>query len=303
MRSLEDFEILVYGAILLAVLLFMPQGILEGVRRLLGKRKRAGDMSGEILVITGLEKSFGGLRAIADLDLAVQTGKIQAVIGPNGAGKTTLFNLIAGVFPPTRGDFHFAGKKLNGRKPHEIARMGISRTFQNVELFAHMTALENVMLGRHGRLRAGIFQAGLRLSGMRREERECRERAFEELGFMGLAEKAALDALSLPLGEQKLLEIARALATEPKLLLLDEPAAGLNPRDTAQLSETILRIRERGITILLVEHDMNLVMEISDVVSVLNYGRKIAEGTPREIQRNPEVIAAYLGEEGNGAPA
>jgi len=260
-------------------------------------------MSGEILVISGLEKSFGGLRAISDLDLAVQPGKIQAVIGPNGAGKTTLFNLIAGLFPPTRGDFHFAGKKLNGRKPHEIARMGVSRTFQNVELFARMTALENVMLGRHGRLRAGIFQAGLRLSGMRREERECRERAFEELGFMGLAEKAALDALSLPLGEQKLLEIARALATEPKLLLLDEPAAGLNPRDTARLSETILRIRERGITILLVEHDMNLVMEISDVVSVLNCGRKIAEGPPREIQRNPEVIAAYLGEEGNGAPA
>jgi len=260
-------------------------------------------MSGEILVISGLEKSFGGLRAISGLDLAVQPGKIQAVIGPNGAGKTTLFNLIAGLFPPTRGDFHFSGKKLNGRKPHEIARMGVSRTFQNVELFARMTALENVMLGRHGRLRAGIFQAGLRLSGMRREERECRERAFEELGFMGLAEKAALDALSLPLGEQKLLEIARALATEPKLLLLDEPAAGLNPRDTARLSETILRIRERGITILLVEHDMNLVMEISDVVSVLNYGRKIAEGPPREIQRNPEVIAAYLGEEGNGAPA
>jgi branched-chain amino acid transport system ATP-binding protein len=181
--------------------------------------------------------------------------------------------------------------------------MGISRTFQNVELFAHMTALENVMLGRHSRLQTDIFRAGFRLPGMRREERECRERALAELHFMGLAEKAALDALSLPLGEQKLLEVARALATEPKLLLLDEPAAGLNPRDTAQLSETILKIRERGITILLVEHDMNLVMEISDIVSVLNYGRKIAEGSPREIQRNPEVIAAYLGEEGNGASA
>jgi len=248
-------------------------------------------------------RSFGGLAAVAEVDFYVDEGDILGLIGPNGAGKTTLFNLIAGLFPPTRGDFHFAGKKLNGRKPHEIARMGVSRTFQNVELFARMTALENVMLGRHGRLRAGIFQAGLRLSGMRREERECRERAFEELGFMGLVEKAALDAISLPLGEQKLLEIARALATEPKLLLLDEPAAGLNPRDTARLSETILRIRERGITILLVEHDMNLVMEISDIVSVLNYGRKIAEGPPREIQRHPEVIAAYLGEEGNGAPA
>jgi len=260
-------------------------------------------MNEEILAIGGLEKSFGGLRAIADLDLAVPAGKIQAVIGPNGAGKTTLFNLIAGIFPPTRGEFFFRGKKLNGLKPHEIAHLGISRTFQNVELFAHMSALENVMIGRHSRLRAGIFQAGFRLPGMRREERQCRERALKELRFMGLEEKAALDALSLPLGEQKLLEIARALATEPKLLLLDEPAAGLNPRDTAQLSETVLRIRERGITILLVEHDMNLVMEISDIISVLNYGRKIAEGKPREIQRNPEVIAAYLGEEGNGASA
>jgi len=258
-------------------------------------------MNGEILAVAGLEKSFGGLRAIADLDLSVFPGRIQAVIGPNGAGKTTLFNLIAGVFPPTRGEFHFGGKKMNGLKPHEIARMGISRTFQNVELFAHMSVLENVMVGGHNRLRAGVFQAGFRLAGMRREERECRERALDELRFMGLEQKASLDALSLPLGEQKLLEIARALATEPKLLLLDEPAAGLNPRDTGRLSETVLRIRERGITILLVEHDMNLVMEISDVVSVLNYGRKIAEGKPREIQRNPEVIAAYLGEEGNGA--
>ncbi len=258
-------------------------------------------MSEEILIITGLEKSFGGLRAISELDLAVPAGKIQAVIGPNGAGKTTLFNLITGVVAPTRGEFLFSGKKLNGLKPHQIAGLGISRTFQNVELFAHMSVLENVMLGRHSRLQADIFQAGFRLPRMRREERESRERAVAELQFMGLADKASLDALSLPLGEQKLLEIARALATEPKLLLLDEPAAGLNPRDTALLSETILKIRERGITVLLVEHDMNLVMEISDVISVLNYGRKIAEGSPREIQRNPEVIAAYLGEEGNGA--
>lgn len=258
-------------------------------------------MSEEILIVTGLEKSFGGLRAISGLDLSVPADKIQAVIGPNGAGKTTLFNLITGVVAPTRGDFLFSGKKLNGLKPHQIAAMGISRTFQNVELFAHMSVLENVMLGRHSHLQAGIFQAGLRLPRMRREERECRERAVAELQFMGLAEKAGLDALSLPLGEQKLLEIARALATEPRLLLLDEPAAGLNPRDTSLLSETILKIRERGITILLVEHDMNLVMEISDIVSVLNYGRKIAEGPPREIQSNREVIAAYLGEEGNGA--
>jgi branched-chain amino acid transport system ATP-binding protein len=258
-------------------------------------------MSSALLSVSGLEKSFGGLRAIAGLDLSVPANKIQAVIGPNGAGKTTLFNIIAGVFPPTRGEAYFSGKKLNGLKPHEISRLGISRTFQNVELFAHMTALENIMVGRHSRLRAGVFRAGLRLGGMRREEKECRERAREELRFMGLEDKEDLDALSLPLGEQKQIEIARALATEPALLLLDEPAAGLNPRDTVRLSETILRIRDRGITILLVEHDMNLVMEISDVVSVLNYGKKIAEGAPRDIQRNREVIAAYLGEEANGA--
>ena len=258
-------------------------------------------MSADILVIDGLEKSFGGLRAIDGLDLTISEGQIKSIIGPNGAGKTTLFNLITGVFLPTKGVSLFLGKTLKGLKAHEIACLGISRTFQNVELFVHMSAIENVMLGRHRRERTGIFKAGLRLSGMRQEEKESRELAFAELSFMGLAEKADLDALSLPLGEQKLLEIARALATEPKLILLDEPAAGLNPRDTAKLSETILRIRERGITVMLVEHDMSLVMEVSDEVAVLNYGKKIAEGTPREIQRNPEVIAAYLGEEGNGA--
>jgi branched-chain amino acid transport system ATP-binding protein len=258
-------------------------------------------MSAEILVIEGLEKSFGGVRAIGGLDLTIRRGQIKSVIGPNGAGKTTLFNLITGVFPPTKGVALFLGKPLKGLKAHEIARLGISRTFQNVELFAHMSVIENVMLGGHRRERAGILKAGLRLPGIRKEERESRERALGELEFMGLAAKADLEALSLPLGEQKILEIARALATEPGLILLDEPAAGLNPRETAGLCETILRIRDRGITVMLVEHDMSLVMEVSDEVVVLNYGRKIAEGPPREIQRNPQVVAAYLGEEGNGA--
>ena len=258
-------------------------------------------MKADILVIEGLEKSFGGLCAIGGLNLILREGQIKSVIGPNGAGKTTLFNLITGILPPTKGQFLFLGNRLNGLKSHEIARLGISRTFQNVELFAHMTALENVMLGRHSRSSAGIVRAGFRFAGMQREERESRDRALDELGFMGLAEKAEWDALSLPLGEQKVLEIARALATEPKLILLDEPAAGLNPRETAKLSETIRQIRNRGITVILVEHDMSLVMDVSDEVAVLNYGRKIAEGPPREIQRNREVIAAYLGEEANGA--
>ncbi len=258
-------------------------------------------MNADLLVIEGLEKTFGGLCAIGDLNLTVRGGQIKSVIGPNGAGKTTLFNLITGIFPPTRGLFLFLETRLNGLKPHEIARLGVSRTFQNVELFAHMTALENVMLGRHSRSRAGILSAGFRSAGMQREERQSRDRALQELDFMGLAAKAEMDALSLPLGEQKILEIARALATDPKLILLDEPAAGLNPRETAKLAETIRQIRKRGITVVLVEHDMSLVMEVSDEVAVLNYGRKIAEGPPREIQRNREVIAAYLGEEGNGA--
>ncbi|HEX7371808.1 MAG TPA: ABC transporter ATP-binding protein [Thermodesulfobacteriota bacterium] len=258
-------------------------------------------MSGEILRVRNMQKTFGGLRAIDNLSFAVAGGMIQSIIGPNGAGKTTLFNLITGIFPPSGGNFEFAGRTLNGLRPHVIARLGISRTFQNVELFGNMTVLENVMLGRHSRTSAGIFSAGFRLPGMQQEEKGIKEAALEELRFMGLESKANLNAVSLPLGEQKLLEVARALASQPRLLLLDEPAAGLNMRETGKLSETILRIRDRGITVMLVEHDMSLVMEISDGVLVLNYGRMIAEGPPRKIQRNPEVIAAYLGEEAEDA--
>ncbi|MGD0623870.1 MAG: ABC transporter ATP-binding protein [Thermodesulfobacteriota bacterium] len=258
-------------------------------------------MSQKVLLVQSLQKSFGGLRAIDSLGFTVAEHQIKSVIGPNGAGKTTLFNLITGIVPPTAGTLEFKGKILNGLKPHEIACLGISRTFQNLELFGNMTVLENVMLGRHSRTAAGLFSTGLRLPGMRREEKEIEEKAYAELCFMGLEDKALGGAASLPLGQQKLLEIARALATEPRLLLLDEPASGLNIRETEKLAETILKIRERGITVIVVEHDMALVMEISDDVLVLNYGRKIAEGPPRDIQRNREVIAAYLGEEVNHA--
>lgn len=258
-------------------------------------------MGQPVLKVQDLRKSFGGLKAIDNLSFVVAEGQIKSIIGPNGAGKTTLFNLITGVFPLTGGTLQFFGKTLNGFKPHDIAQQGISRTFQNLELFPNMNALENVMVGCHLLTSSGIFQAGFRLRAMRKEEKRIREKAREELRFMELEGKADAGATSLPLGEQKLLEIARALATQPRLLLLDEPAAGLNIRETEKLSETILRIRARGITVMLVEHDMTLVMGISDEVLVLNYGKKIAEGLPREIQKNREVVSAYLGEEGEDA--
>jgi len=249
-----------------------------------------------LLEIDDLSKEFGGLMAISDLSFTVETGLIKSVIGPNGAGKTTLFKMIAGILEPTSGEIRFKGESMSSLKPYQIAGKGISTTFQTVELFEEMNLLENVMVGRHVRTHSEFFAAGLSHKGLRLEEEGIRASALERLDFVGLAERRDLKASSLPLGDQKLLEIARALATEPELLLLDEPAGGLNELETERLSERIGAIRDLGITVILVEHDMNLVMNISHEIVVINYGRKIAEGPPASVKDNQDVVDAYLGE-------
>ncbi|MBM4288059.1 MAG: ABC transporter ATP-binding protein [Deltaproteobacteria bacterium] len=248
-----------------------------------------------MLNLKGVGISFGGLQAVKNVSFGMSRGQIKALIGPNGAGKTTLFNLITGMLRPDTGEILFQEKPLQGLPPFQIAAQGISRTFQIVQLFGHMTVLENVMVGRHVRTSAGLFSAALRLPSGRREEAAIRAQARYWLDFVGLASRADDYASNLPLGYQRLLEIARALATEPELLLLDEPAAGLGINETDKLMEIIFDIRTQGISVLLVEHDMSLTMEVADEIVVLDHGELLAEGAPREIQRNPEVIAAYLG--------
>ena len=254
-------------------------------------------MAETLLGTKELNRFFGGLHAVKDVSFSVQKGMIKAIIGPNGAGKTTLFNLIAGTILPHGGEVTFQGRPITGRKPHVVAGRGIARTFQTTKLFPHMSVLENVMVGRHPRTRSGFIAAMLNLPRTWREERESRTKAMAILEDLNLLEYAAETAANLSFGRQRLVEFARALATEPVLLLLDEPAAGLNIYETQALARLILKIRDRGVTCLVVEHDMSLVMNISDEVVVLDQGQKIAEGPPRAIQRNPEVIRVYLGDE------
>lgn len=253
-----------------------------------------------LLEVNELEKRFGGLTAINRVSFSVHSGQIKAVIGPNGAGKTSLFNVLSGIIAPDGGTIYFRGGDVTGAPPHRIAARGMARTFQIIKIFGEMTVLENVMAGCYLRSRTGIPTAALRLPSVWREERRIREKSLRLLADVGLADRADDPAASLPLGLQRMLEIGRGLAAEPVLILLDEPVAGLSAPETRKLAVLIGRIREAGVTVLLVEHDMSLIMEISDEVLVLDYGRKIAEGTPREIQNNKKVIAAYLGEEEGG---
>ncbi len=248
-----------------------------------------------LLAVEALSKSFGGVHAVQDLFFQIEQGRIHSIIGPNGAGKTTVFNLLTGLYKPSTGRVVFDGRDVTGREPHELARRGMSRTFQNLQICFNMSALENVMVGAHLRLEQRVRWCMLRLPAVRRGDERCREEAAELMDFTGVGKYVGAEAQAMPYGALKRLEIARALAARPRLLLLDEPAAGLNTTETREIDELIQKIAARGTTVVLVEHDMKLVMGISDHILVLDYGKKLAEGSASDVRSNPEVIEAYLG--------
>lgn len=334
LRFLKDSYMMVYAAGIVLVMIFMPGGIAGLVRTLPVSRRlrewwHTGSEAarqvgvaaavappaasppaaaavnpggnGTLLTVKGLAKHFGGLKAVDGVNMEVRRGEIQALIGPNGSGKTTILNMLSGLYVPTAGEIVLEGANVTGRKPHVITAHGVARTFQNIRLFGDLTVLNNVMIGQHSRSRAGLIPSILQPASQQAEEAAMREKALDMLEFVGLRGAEFAEAKSLPYGRQRVLELARALVSDPKLLLLDEPAAGLNAAETEALLDLLFQIQDQGITILLVEHDMSLVMNVSDHITVLNFGKKIAEGSAEAIEKNQEVIDAYLGTEAGNA--